>query len=280
MNRLAFTTATLAGSFADKAVAIRQAGFEATELWARDLFDHLEGPEVALRVLRDQGLAVSAFQAIRNLEGYRGPVRQLKFDIACRMMDLACLAGSPIVTLAANVDAQASGDRGRLADDLGQAAELAAQRGLRLAYEPICWAPHVSSWRRALALIAAVDHGALGLQLDVFHPLIQGEIPDVFEIPLDKLFLVEISDFVAGGMTPREVSRGHRLFPGEGSAPLEPVLRGLAARGYAGDIAVEVFNAEYGAQPPAAVAARGWRCVNQLLDRTAQRRRNRNEIRF
>jgi len=272
MNRLAFTTITLGGGLDEKAAAIRKAGFEATEIWARDLFEHLEGPEVALRILRDAGLAVSAFQAIRNLEGYGGDARRLKFDIACRMMDLACLAGSPIVTLAANVDPHARGEADLLREDLARVAGLASERGLRVAYEPICWAPYVSTWRQALALIDAVDHPALGLQLDVFHPLVQGDVPDIAAIAPGRLFLVELSDFVASDLPPREVSRGHRLFPGEGEAALEPVLRGLAAIGYAGDLVVEVFNAGYGRQPPAAVAGRGWRCMNELMCRLTEKK--------
>lgn len=258
-NRLAFTTATLAGSLPAKARAIRAGGFTATELWARDLFDHWEGPEIALKAIEDAGLAISAFQAIRHFEGCPPSERPRKLDIARRMMDLACLAGAPLVTLAANTQPTASGDFARLASDLDELAREARQRGLRIAYEPVSWAPHVNHWRRGLELIEAVDSPALGLQLDVFHALVREEQRIRLDcIAARHLFLVEVCDFAPAQLTPLEISRSYRLFPGEGTAPLDVFFNDLASHGYSGDVVVEVFNAAYLAQPPEWVAQRAW----------------------
>ncbi|WP_454692204.1 sugar phosphate isomerase/epimerase family protein [Achromobacter aloeverae] len=268
MNRIAFTTITAGGSLAEKARAMRAAGFTATEIWARDLFEHLEGPEAALGCLEDAGLAVTALQAMRNVEGCPPGKRRLKFDIAERMMDLACLAGTPMITLAANLDPQASGAAANLVDDLGRLAELAARRGLRIAYEPIAWAPFVNTWRQGLALVEQVGHDALGLQLDAFHAFVRGLPIDLAAIPLKRLFLVEVSDLVPSGLSAREISRGHRLFPGEGSAPVRAFAQDLRRHGYAGDVVVEVFNTEYLAQDPASVIARAWRSMQPLFGPT------------
>ncbi|WP_326538291.1 sugar phosphate isomerase/epimerase family protein [Pseudorhodoferax sp.] len=266
-NRAAFTTVTTGGSFEEKVRAMAAAGFTATEIWARDLFEDLEGPEVALRVLRDHGVAVCALQAIRNFEGCTAADRALKLDIARRVMDLANLAGTAVVTLAANVQASADGGTQHLVDDLGTLAAEARQRGLRIAYEAIAWAPHVHTIERALALIEAVGDPALGLQLDVFHPFVRGDTHIALErIPAASIVLVEVADLPAAHLPPRELSRDFRLFPGEGIAPLGRLAADLHASGYAGDIVVEVFNTAYRLQPPAAMAARAWRSAQAFLN--------------
>lgn len=269
--RPAFTTATLGGDFPAKVRAISGAGFESTEIWAKDLFEHLEGPEVALRVLADTGLAISALQAIRNVEGCEPTARPRKMDLVRQMLDLACIAGSPLVTLAANVEAGAVGDHGQLVNDLGMIADEARARNLRIAYEPIAWAPHVYHWRQGLALVEAVDSPALGLQLDVFHAFMRGDARIALdEIPPARLFLIEVSDFAASNLDPLEISRHYRLFPGEGRAPLAPFAADLRASGYIGDVVVEVFNTALKSLPPDAVARRGRERYRDLFEHTAQ----------
>lgn len=266
MKTFACTTATFGGSFHDKVEAMRGAGFTATELWAHDLFEHLEGPEVALRTLEDAGVRVSALQAIRNVEGCFGPERTRKLDIACRVMDLACLAGSPLVTLAANAQPSASGDFDQLVEDLAVLAGLASQRALRIAYEPIAWAPHVNTWRHALRLIEAVDHAALGLQLDVFHAFIHGDTRIALEaIAPERLFLVEISDFAPSRLGALDISRHYRLFPGEGTAPLSDFAASLQNHSYGGDLVVEIFNTAYRSLPAGPVAQRAWSSMQKLF---------------
>ena len=267
MSRIAFSTVALSGSFGSKVKALRQAGFRATELWARDLFEHYEGPEVALRILQDEGMQVSALQAIRHFEGCLPNERAWKLDIARRIMDLANLVGAPMVTLAANSQASARGVMSCLVDDLGELAREAQSRGLRIAYEPVAWAPHVSHWRHALELVEAVDSPALGLQLDVFHAFVCGDTQvAVGEIALNRLFLVEVCDLVPLRIPAIEVSRNYRLLPGEGMMPLEAFLSDLQRTGYAGDMVVEVFNAAYLSLPPEVVACRAWNSMQSWLD--------------
>lgn len=259
MSRLGFSTVTLSGDLATKVRAMRKAGFTATELWARDLFEHFEGPEVALRVLQDEGMRVCAFQAIRHFEGCQRSERARKLDIARRMMDLAHLAGAGLVTLAANSQASAIGEFSCLVDDLGELAQEAEQRGLRIAYEPVAWAPHVHGWQRALELIEAVNSGALGLQLDVFHAFILGQTRiELDENALRHLLMVEVCDYSPMQLPAIDISRSYRLFPGEGCAPLEAFFSDLQRSGYAGDVVLEVFNAACLNQDADHVARKAW----------------------
>jgi 4-hydroxyphenylpyruvate dioxygenase len=117
----------------------------------------------------------------------------------------------------------------------------------------------VRDWQRGLALVAAVDSPALGLQLDVFHAFVQGQPRIALEdIAPRHLALVEVSDFAPARLPALEISRAYRLFPGEGQAPLDGFFHDLRRHGYAGDVVVEIFNAACLAQAPDAVARRAW----------------------
>lgn len=267
----ASTTVTFGGSFEDKVRAMSAAGFRATEVWVRDLYEHLEGPEVALRVLRDNGVRIAALQAIRNFEGCDTGQRARKLDLARHVMDLAVLASAPIVTLAANVDPLADGATARLVEDLGVLAQEARERGLRVAFEPIAWASHVRGFTHALELVTAVDDAAIGVQLDVFHEFVRGEQSVALtREAAASVFLVEICDLPRCALPAQDVSRDLRLFPGEGTAPLQPVAQTLRAAGYRGDVVVEVFNASYRQQPPGLVAERAWRSLNEWANAAAE----------
>jgi sugar phosphate isomerase/epimerase len=65
---------------------------------------------------------------------------------------------------------------------------------------------------------------------------------------------VHFQDLLAG---PRElIDNDWRLIPGEGVAPVVPILRKLADKGYAGPLSVELFRAEFVSGDPEAVAGR------------------------
>ena len=57
---------------------------------------------------------------------------------------------------------------------------------------------------------------------------------------------------------PRETIRdAHRVYPGDGVAPLGPIFRRLAASGFRGMLSLELFNPDYWKQDALAVARTG-----------------------
>ena len=55
--------------------------------------------------------------------------------------------------------------------------------------------------------------------------------------------------------TPRETIRDqHRVYPGDGVAPLTKLFRDLQDIGYRGPLSIELFNREYYQQDPERVA--------------------------
>lgn len=255
--RLSCTTATFGGRLGEKLEAIRAAGFGATEFWPRDLYEHAEGPTIAIDLLRTSGLTVSAYQALRNYEGMAADRRELTLEIARHMMDQMSLIGATTLVLCSNTSPQANGDRQRLIDDLGKLGDLAQSRGMRVAYEPLSWGRWFKDYRDAAKLIADVGHTSFGLLLDSFHICVLGlPLDGISALPPDRIFLVEVCDIPKAGLDVIEMSRAYRLFPGEGASPVSEFLQRVAAIGYQGYYSVEIFSAYYAAQPPLAVAKR------------------------
>lgn len=264
-SRLGGTTLTFGGKLPEKLRAMRQAGFTATEFFPRDLFEDPRGPDYAAAVLRDSGLAVSAYQALRDYEGMPTPQRDHVLGIAGQMMDQMAWIDAELLVLCANVHPDASPDRHRCVDDLFRLAELARSRGVRVAYEPIGWARWFADYRDAWSLVREVGHPNFGLLLDSLHVASHGLPLDAIDgFDAAKIFLVELCDWPRARLSPFEIARHYRLFPGEGVGPMAEFVRRLARIGYTGCYSVEVMNDHYAHDDPAAVARRAFEATLRM----------------
>lgn len=257
MTRWGCTTATFGGRLADKLRAMQQGGFRATELFVRDLFEDPRGPDFCTALLRDSGLQVSAYQALRDYEGMPVAHRDHVLGIAAQMMDQMAWLGAELLVLCANTHPQSSADRPRCVADLLLLAELAHSRGMRIAYEPIGWACHHADYRAAWSLVREVNHPCLGLALDSLHVAATGlPLDDLAGIDPARVFLVQLCDWPQTRLPPFEVARHYRLFPGEGVGPVQAFFRRMQTIGYGGWYSVEIMNAYYQHEDPQQVARR------------------------
>jgi sugar phosphate isomerase/epimerase len=265
-NRIACTTATFGGLLPAKLQAMKDAGFVATEFWPRDLYEDPRGPDYSIGLLRDSGLSVCAYQAFRDFEGSPEPYRKHAYKIAEQMMDQMAWIGADLLILCTNMREDASGERSRIVDDLGELAELGRSRNIRIAYEHVCWGRKTSDYRDVWSLVKEVDHSHLGIMLDSLHIFCK-------DLPLDgigvidpaKLFLVEVADIPKTNLPYMEVGRHYRLFPGEGVAPVNEFLRRVKGIGYDGLYSVEIMNARYLRDEPAAVAKHAAATLREAL---------------
>jgi sugar phosphate isomerase/epimerase len=270
-SKLSCTTATFGGKLPEKLRAMQAAGFAATEFWPRDLFENAEGPEIAIDLLRQTGLAVSAYQALRNFEGLSAQARGQKLGVAEQLMDQMALVDCDLLVLCSNTDPESSGEHQRIAEDLRLLGDLARSRNVRIAYEPISWGRWIRDYRDGLEVIKATDHQHIGIMLDSFH-IFALDLPldGIDAISSDKVFLVEIADLPRANLEPIEISRHYRLFPGEGVGQIDEFLRRVRGIGYTGYLSVEIFNAHYSASVPVEVAARAMRATKETLNRVGQ----------
>jgi len=125
-----------------------------------------------------------------------------------------------------------------------QLADYAAERGLRIMFEPLNPIimnadAFIVSLDEAMRLIHDVRHDHFGLMLDLWHvwqePSIQQRIA---QLDGSRIFGVHVCDWPEGG--PRHI--GDRVLPGEGIIDLPSLLKAIECSGYQGAYCLEIFS--------------------------------------
>jgi sugar phosphate isomerase/epimerase len=266
-HRWSFNSANLSGAFVDKIAAMKGAGFAAATLWHGDLFPPFDDPDGSIMPFRESGLALSAYQLLRDVEGMAAPVRAHKFELARQLMDQLKLVGGDTLVLGSTSEPTEKPDWDAAVEALRSLGDLGRTQGVRIAYEPLCYSSWIGDYRVAWKLIKDVDHSHVGLVLDTAHIFLPGlPLDPIADIPGDRIFLVELNDFGETRLSIREMLRHNRLFPGDGVRPVGAFLERVLATGYRGDIALEVFNAAYRSMDPYLVAKRGYAALERLFE--------------
>jgi 4-hydroxyphenylpyruvate dioxygenase len=223
----------------DKLAAFAAAGFDGIEVSEQDFAVQGSTPSEIGQLVRDHGLEVTLLQTALALAGM--PDRAHRFSQLERRFDIMAGLDSSLLLLKAPSDPQALGGIDRMAEDLREAAERAALRGLRIGFEARAQARHIRDYRDAWEIIRRADHPALGLVLDSFHVLARGLSPEnIRAIPAERIFHVQLADAPAVEMDFDFKSRGFRMLPGEGDLPLLPFLQAVLATGYRGSFGLDL----------------------------------------
>ncbi|MHA6622218.1 bifunctional sugar phosphate isomerase/epimerase/4-hydroxyphenylpyruvate dioxygenase family protein [Pseudonocardia sp. DLS-67] len=271
--RRSIATVCLSGTLEDKVAAAAAAGFDGIEVFEPDLIASPWSPADLAARCADLGLTIDLYQPFRDLDStdpdrFARNLRRLerKFDVMERL-------GTSTVLVCSSVAADAVADPGRLAEQLAAAAEPAARRGLRIAYEALAWGRHVSTWEGSWEAVRRAGHPALGLCLDSFHVLSRGGDPAGFAgIDPDKIFFLQLADAPHLHMDVLQWSRHHRLFPGQGAFDLPAFLAHVLDAGYPGPLSLEVFNDVFRQADPARTAVDAMRSLLWLEERAATER--------
>jgi len=271
-------TASVAGTLERRLEAIAAAGFVQVMISAADVVGHPQGSAAGARVVRDSGLRVTGFEALRDFEGLDGHLHRYKVDVAKSMLTVCRDVGGDLLVVEATTSTHAVPDLERTVTDLNKLALLAIPLGIRIAYKP-----RVGS-RTAADLAAASDimfHAAcpnLGLAIDCFDVLVtRSAIEEIDALDPQQIFLVQLSDFMWNTIrstAEQQATATHfRVFPGEGahSEALANLVRRLDKHGYDGDYSFDVYNDDYLQMPAADVAERARR-ASEWLGETVMRR--------
>ncbi|SNR44395.1 sugar phosphate isomerase/epimerase and 4-hydroxyphenylpyruvate domain-containing protein [Paracoccus sediminis] len=260
-------TVSLPGKFAEKLAAAQAAKFDAIEIFEQDFVASDFAPRDVGRMVRDHGLDIALFQPFRDFEGLPEPLRSRAFARAERKFDLMAELGTDLVLFCSSVHPAAMGGIGRAADDLAELGDIAAQRGIRVGYEALCWGRHVNDHRDAWEIVRRADHPNIGLILDSFHTLARRIDPNTIRrIPGDKIFFVQLADAPAIDMDLLYWSRHFRNMPGEGDLDVAGFMRAVMAAGYTGPVSLEIFNDQFRRGMPRLVAQDGHRSLVHLMD--------------
>ena len=126
---------------------------------------------------------------------------------------------------------------------LGELAEFAAQRGVRMAYEPlnpVLFNTDTALWGldEALELVRRVGHPALGICLDSWNVFQTPGLYGVISECKDRIFLVQLSDWH------RPRSGADRISLGDGTIDNAAIVRAARQAGYSGHYVLEIFSSE------------------------------------
>lgn len=261
-------TVTLAGSLERKLAAAAYAGFGAVEICQPDLDGSGLGPGQVAEIAAGLGLEISLWQPLRDADGVPPGEFPAVLDRARRAFETTAELGADTIILCSNVSPSAIGDFSLTVDQLGDIADLAMTWGIRVAVEALSWGTWVHSYEHAWALVKTVGRDNLGACLDSFHILARGEgLAGIGRIPAAKIFAVQLADAPQMTLDYLSWSRHHRCFPLQGDLPVAEFTAAVAATGYRGWRALEIFSDRLRQQDPMLTAAQGMASLASLTDR-------------
>jgi len=208
------------------AAGFDSAGLRVTGRRIEDDYVSIAGNPTALAAVRDRANAAGV--RISSITGY-GFFPDLPLDHHARVLEAAERLDSDLIVL--NVYYE---DQDAFADALAQLCERAAAHRLRVGVEfmPFSGLRTLVQAERAITRSGAVNAGYI---IDALHLMRSGGTPqDVARIDPSRIFLGQLCDAARRERPPtldelRLEARAHRLYPGEGDAPLHELLDVLPA---------------------------------------------------
>ena len=254
----------------DEEVALAaKAGYDGIEPWTRSISRYVEAG-MSLKDLgkraADLGLAVESAIGFPSWAVDDDGRRAKGMETMRREMDLvARLGGKRIAAPPAGINRTPGVDLRKVAQRYRAVLELGRKMGVVPQLEIWGSAQTLGTVAEAAFVVVAADHPDACLLLDAFHmykgnsgfnglKLLNGAAMHVFHI----------NDYPAD--PPREtINDGHRVYPGDGVAPLKGLLRDLHATGFRGTLSLELFNREYWKQDPLTVARTGLKKMRETV---------------
>lgn len=264
-------TVCVAGTLPEKLHAIARAGFTGVEIFEPDLEAYQGDVSDIAWLTKSLGLQVMLYQPFRNYEGMPEDNVRSSLERARRTFEAMHKLGCGQLLLCSNVDEQSSENREKQIADLSRIAELAQRHDIKIGYEALAWGRHVNRYTQAWDRVKAVNSPALGLVLDSFHVLALGDALRLENIPLEKIFFVQLADAPRKNLDVLEWSRHYRSFPGTGDLPVLEFARTLVDKGYRGPWSLEIFNDSYQASPASEIAAAGFASLEWLEGQLSER---------
>lgn len=270
LSRLSLNTATCKRqSLAECVDLAARAGLGAIGPW-RDRVQEA-GVERAARLIRDAGLRVSTLCRGGFLTASEGDARQRALDDNRRAIDEAAALGTRELVMVVGglpaafgrlglpmteadaVDKDIVAARDRVADRIADLVPYAAERGVRLALEPMhpIFAADrgvLQTLEQSLDLAAPFPADLVGVVVDTYHvwwdPACRAQVERAGRE--GRLASYQVCDWVLP-LAPEPLnSRG---LMGDGYIDVPAITSWVADAGYAGDVEVEIFNEELWARP-------------------------------
>lgn len=228
------------------ALACAERGIGGIGLWREDVAEL--GAGTAARVARDAGLIVTSLCRGGFFTATEPAERRQRRDDNRRAVDEAAAVGTDVLVLVAgglpDGDTDLAGARTRVADAIADLVPYAADRGVRLAIEPLhpmfcsdrCV---VSTLDQALDIADGHSAKSVGVVVDAYHVWWDSRLSEAMKRATGRIAAFQVSDWVTP--LPAGVVTGRGMM-GDGCIPLRQMRWAVEAAGYAGPIEVEIFD--------------------------------------
>ncbi|MFI7633455.1 sugar phosphate isomerase/epimerase family protein [Nonomuraea sp. NPDC049400] len=251
-------------------------GLEAVGLWREKVAE--QGLAESVKLVREAGLRVSSLcrggfltaGGLPGEEGRRAFAQALEenrraideaaeLSAACLVMVVGGLPGvKPGEPLpAGGFSRDVAGARERVAEALAELAPYAGERGVKLALEPLhpIYCPDravLSTLGQALDLSLAYPEEQVGVVVDTFHVWWDPRVFEDIARAGRRIASYQVCDYLHP--LPQDILLGRGMM-GDGVIDFRPITRAVLDAGYAGDVEVEIFNADIWAADPDEVVA-------------------------
>jgi sugar phosphate isomerase/epimerase len=238
-----------------------KAGYKGLEPWIREFDEYTKGGgalnDLAKRI-RDAGLTVESAIGFAEWIVDDDARRAKGFEEAKRSMEIvAQVGGTRLAAPPAGATDKADLNLLRAADRYRALLELGDQMGVVPQVE--LWGFSKSLSRLGEVFFVAIEsgHPKACVLTDVYHIYKGGSDPSGLALVRGaRMHVMHMNDYPAD--PPREtITDAHRVYPGDGVAPLDMILRTLRDIGFRGMLSLELFNREYWKQDPLTVARTG-----------------------
>jgi len=239
-----------------------EAGFGAIEPWIEEIEGHLQAGgslKDLRRQIEDAGLKVAGAVGFAEWIVSDRRRRGLGLEQMRRDMDLVAEIGGRFIASPA-IGAQNPGDEKPELNDVAQRYRRILELGERTGVTPVLelwgFSQILSRLSEVMYVAAEAAHPSACLLLDSYHLYKGGsDFSGVRLLNGAALPVFHINDYPAS--PPRDqIDDSHRVYPGDGVAPLDELFRTLQSVGFKGFLSVELFNPDYWQQPAEQVAKR------------------------
>jgi sugar phosphate isomerase/epimerase len=238
-----------------------KAGYQAIEPWVRDIEQYLKDggslKDLAKRI-QQNGLTVESAIDFFEWVVDDDERRKKALEQAKRGMDLVRQCGGKrIAAPPTGATKQTDLNLRKAAERYRALLELGDQMGVVPEVE--LWGFSTSLGRLGEVAMVAIEsgHPKACLLLDVYHLHKGGsDFAGVKLLNGAAIPVIHFNDYPAQPLR-AEITDAHRIYPGDGVAPLKALLRDLHAVGFRGMLSLELFNKELWMQDGVAVARTG-----------------------
>jgi sugar phosphate isomerase/epimerase len=267
-----FNTSTIRGQKLplDRELEIAaRAGFRGVEPWVAEIDEYVKtgGTLADLRKrIADLGLSVESVIGFAHWVVDDEARRAAGLEEARRIMDLTAeIGGTRLAAPPAGFSDQQQPDLNTIAARYQALLEVGDQAGVVPQLELWGFAPLLSKLSDVAYVAVAANHPQSAILLDSYHLYKGGSGFEGVRVMSGRaMHVFHINDYPAE--PPRaEITDAHRVFPGDGVAPLGALLRDLRAAGFRGSMSLEVFNREYWNQDPLYVARSGFEKTREVV---------------